>query len=165
MAWGKYIRRLVPDAQRPDGPRGPNGAICAGEDAMSGDPNAYQSPDSSWLRDPVQLRPAAPPAAPSRPFYPPAPYPFGPSIPLREPDPGAGMAIAALIFGIVTVFLSFAGACDFPFGVLGATFGVLGLRSTRRAHLARAGIALSGVGLALALGATVLFLYLIGAFR
>lgn len=132
---------------------------------MSGEPNRYHSPDSSWLRDPVQFRPAGPPADASRPLYPPIPYPMGPSVPLRQPDPGAGMAVAALILGIVTVFLSFAGVCDFPFGVVGVTFGVLGLRSTQRPHIARAGIALSGVGLALALGATVLFLYLIGAFR
>lgn len=113
-----------------------------------------RAPNSSWLHEsaphyPVPMRPdvEAPPV-----------------VPLRPPDDGAGMAIAAFILGICSVFLAFVGACDLPFGITGLVLGVTGLRSIRRHHLSVAGIALSSIGILLAVGATVAWLYYFGAF-
>jgi hypothetical protein len=75
------------------------------------------------------------------------------------------MAIAAFILGIGSVFLAFAGACDLPFGITGLVLGVMGLRSVRRHHLAVAGATLAGTGILLSIGATIVWLYLFGAFR
>jgi Domain of unknown function (DUF4190) len=120
--------------------------------------SARRSPDSSWLREsgaPHLAPVAAPPAMPSR---------VRPVVPLRPADDGAGMAIAAFVLGISSVFLAFAGVCDLPFGITGVVLGVLGLRSIRRHDLAIAGVVLSGIGILLALGMTVFLLYLFGAF-
>jgi hypothetical protein len=140
----------------------------------------YESPDSSWLReappstprssDPVSaqpraLRPLAAPAGPSRPLYP-APYPAPPSIPQaprREPDEGGGMAVAAMVLGIVSVSLALFSVCDFPFGIIGIVLGILGLRSVRRPHIAKAGLALSSIGLVMAIGATVFYVFTFSA--
>jgi hypothetical protein len=75
------------------------------------------------------------------------------------------MAIAAFILGISSVFLAFAGVCDLPFGVTGLVLGITGLRSTRRHHLAVAGVALSSIGILLSIGATIAWLYFLGAFH
>jgi hypothetical protein len=73
------------------------------------------------------------------------------------------MAVAAMVLGIASVSLAFFSVCDFPFGVIGIVLGILGLRSVRRPHIAKAGLALSSIGLLMAIGATVFYLYATGA--
>lgn len=73
--------------------------------------------------------------------------------------------MAAFILGIASVFLVFVGACALPFGITGLVLGLTGRRSTRRHHFAVAGVALSGIGIVLALGATIVWLYVFGAFH
>lgn len=120
---------------------------------------ARRSPDSSWLREgaPPHLAPVpAPPGMPSV---------ARPVVPLRPAEVGSGMAMAAFILGISSVFLMFAGVCALPFGITGVVLGILGRRSIRRHHLAVAGLALSAIGILLTIGATIGWLYLFGAFR
>lgn len=131
---------------------------------MQSDPvPSRQGPNSSWLRDSApQPLVTVPPSSrmPSEP--PPGARTI---IPLRPADDGAGMATAAFVLGIATVFLAVAGVCDLPFGITGFVLGLLGLRSIRRHQLAVGGVALSAIGLVLALGATAVYLYLSGAFH
>jgi hypothetical protein len=82
-----------------------------------------------------------------------------PLAPRREPDEGGGMAVASLVLGIIGVSLALLSVCDFPFGVIGIVLGVLGLRSVRRPHFAKAGLALSIIGLLMAVGATAFYVY------
>lgn len=119
--------------------------------------SSRRAANSSWLHEsaprylsPVPARPGteAPPIVSPRP-----------------PDDGAGMAIAAFILGISSVFLAFFGACALPFGITGLVLGLTGRRSVRRHHLAVAGVALSAIGLVLAIGGTIAWLYLFGAFH
>lgn len=97
------------------------------------------------------------PVYPSQPFYPAPPtypsqplneaYMFGaqptyPGVLSGEADQNGGLAIAALILGIVGIPLAIFTLCDAPFIVLAITFGAAGLRSRRRHTLALAGLIL-----------------------
>ncbi|HEX6817357.1 MAG TPA: DUF4190 domain-containing protein [Ktedonobacterales bacterium] len=117
---------------------------------------ARRAPNSSWLQESAPRHLAPVPARPGT---------QSPVVPLRPPDDGAGMAMAAFILGIASVFLAFVGACALPFGITGLVLGLTGRRSTRRHHFAVAGVALSGIGIVLALGATIVWLYVFGAFH
>lgn len=91
--------------------------------------------------------------------YPPqyqAPYgaPYGPvyGAAIPQQDSRAGLAIAALVLGILSLVFSCANICDTPFIVLGLIFGVMGLQSTTRRSLAAWGLGLSIVALLIAIG-------------
>ncbi len=102
-----------------------------------------------------------PPAGPSQPLYgagqpgypPPPPPPmqpmaYGVQRPARTGQ-GDGMAVAGLILGILSIASAMVGVCGFIFGVLGLIFSISGRQSIRNQTWATAGLALSGVGLAI----------------
>lgn len=78
-----------------------------------------------------------------------APYAqYGAAIP--QQDSRAGLAIAALILGILSLVFSCANICDTPFIVLALIFGFLGLQSTTRRSLAVWGLITAGIALVIA---------------
>lgn len=84
-----------------------------------------------------------PPAYPSQPLYPPNMYvaqPYYPAVPMGVPDENGGLAIAALVLGILSIPMALFGVCDLPFVALAIIFGVLGLKSRLRHGLALAGL-------------------------
>ncbi|HEX6817358.1 MAG TPA: DUF4190 domain-containing protein [Ktedonobacterales bacterium] len=74
---------------------------------------------------------------------------YGAAIP--QQDSRAGLAIAALVLGILSLVFSCANICDVPFIALGLIFGVMGLQSTTRRSLAVWGLALSAGALVIAI--------------
>ena len=95
-----------------------------------------------------------PPAYPSTPLNAPNMYvaqPAYPGMPIAVPDQNGGLAIAALVLGILSVPLALFSLCDAPFFVLGIIFGAMGLKSRERHGLAMAGLILGIVGAGLAL--------------
>lgn len=109
--------------------------------------------------------PPGQPAYPSQPLYPPPPaypsmplnapnmyvaQPGYPGMPMGVPDQNGGLAIAALVLGILSVVLALANICDTPFFALAIIFGALGLKSRERHGLALAGLILGIVGASLA---------------
>src|SRR5258708_27741263 len=96
---------------------------------------------------------APPPGCPGQPGgypYPPAmmptpapafPYPYAP------PDPNGGMAIAALILGIVSIVFAWTIVCSIPFAIVGIVMGELGRQSAPKRAMATWGIALSIAGI------------------
>ncbi|MEU5156867.1 DUF4190 domain-containing protein [Glycomyces sp. NPDC021274] len=98
-------------------------------------PDPYSQPQEP--QQPYQ-QPAPPPYAP----YPPQPYGYPPYVP---PRPTNGMAIAAMICGIV-------GVCS-PIGILGLIFGSIAKRQIRETGeqgegMATAGVVLGWIGVA-----------------
>jgi hypothetical protein len=91
------------------------------------------------------------------PFHPTSPY--GP--PSHGHDPFRKQAVTSLVLGSASVILSTFCCVCFPLGLIvslvGLAFGVIGLRSTTQRNLAVIGLALSGVGLAIALLAGAFF--------
>ena len=79
--------------------------------------------------------------------YVPVPYP------VAAPDTGGGMAVASLIFGIISVSVGWIPFCGvmalFP-AILGIVFGGLGMKSRRRHGMAMAGMILSMLAIAMA---------------
>lgn len=64
----------------------------------------------------------------------------------REQQGRKGLAIASMVFGIVSLFAWLLPICGLPIGSTGVILGVLGLNSSRRG-MAIAGIIMCGIGL------------------
>lgn len=93
-------------------------------------PDPYSQP-----QQPPVPPPAQPPYAPyAQPPYAPPPYGYPPMVP---PRPTNGMAIAAMVCGIV-------GVCS-PLGVLGIIFGTIAKRQIRETGEGGDGMATAGV--------------------
>lgn len=86
-----------------------------------------------------------PPAYPA-PGCPAAPY----QMPVAEPDQKAGLAIAGLVMGIISLVASLLPLCGFPLAIGGLVFSILGRKSSRRT-MATVGLVLSSIGMALTL--------------
>jgi len=87
------------------------------------------------------------------PPLPPAAYsPFAPPFSPPAHDGHGGLAIAALICGVLAIFGSLVTVCDLPFAVMGIVFGILGRRSPRLGSVGTLGLVLALIGLALAVG-------------
>jgi hypothetical protein len=80
------------------------------------------------------------------PGYPAAPY----QMPVAEPDQKAGLAIAGLVMGIISLVASLLPLCGFPLAIGGLVFSILGRKSSRRT-MATVGLVLSSIGMALTL--------------
>jgi hypothetical protein len=96
---------------------------------------------------------------PPYPGYPP-PYQYGAPPPppyhgYAQPRAGNGKAIAALVFGILSIFFFWLSLLDIVFVILALVFGVLGLSESRRhgsgRSMAIAGLVCMGVGAAAAM--------------
>ena len=105
-------------------------------------PDPYSQP-----QDPQQpyQQPAQPPYAPYAPYAAPPPYGYAPYVP---PRPTNGLAIAAMICGIV-------GVCS-PIGILALIFGNIAKRQIRETGeqgdgMATAGVVLGWIGVAVLL--------------
>lgn len=114
-------------------------------------------PPSGYAQPAYPLQPLypPPPAYPSQPYYPPHMYvaqPMYPGMPLGVPDQNGGLAIAALVLGILSIPFALFGLCDAPVFVLGIVFGALGLKSRERHSMAMVGLILGIVGAVLAIG-------------
>ena len=98
--------------------------------------------------------PEPPPHYPP-PYYPPPPYPPAPGYPYPPRRPTNGMAIAAMVLGIV-------GLCN-PIGLLGLIFGMIARRQIAERGEEGDGFAVTGIVLGwIAVAGTVLWiLYLI----
>lgn len=98
--------------------------------------------------------PYAQPGQYQQPYQAPYGAPYGPvyGAAIPQQDRRAGLAIAALVLGILSLVFSCANICDMPFIVLGLIFGVMGLQSTTHRLLAAWGLGLSLVALLIALG-------------
>jgi len=132
---------------------------------LPADPALYPAdptiPSSNWYPPPPAVPPSypypLPPGYPGQPGgypYPLAmmptaapafPYPYAP------PDPNGGMAIAALILGIVSIVFAWTIVCNIPFAIVGIVMGELGRQSAPKRAMATWGIALSIAGILLSL--------------
>ena len=117
----------------------------------------YPSPEYGQLAYPSQpLYP--PPAYPSQPLNAPNVYfaqPYYPAVPMGVPDENGGLAIAALVLGIISIPLALFGLCDLPFFALAIIFGALGLKSTLRHGVAMAGLITGIAGFVLVIGSII----------
>lgn len=112
-----------------------------------------------------------PPAYPSQPMYgqPYAqPYPYGVPIPYAMPDPGAGMAVASLVLGIISLVFAALFFCGGMFvapitGILGIIFGVLGRKSVTRHGSAMAGLITSIIAVAITVVIIGLYILFVAA--
>jgi len=119
---------------------------------------------------PLGAPPAPPPAYPaySQPLgYPPQPAPYPVAaypIPIYQPaEPGSGLAVTALVLGIIGVatglLLFLIPGCGIfitgPLSVLSIIFGALGRRSISRRAMATVGLILGIVSLVLLIGSIV----------
>lgn len=141
-------------------------------------PNPTYPPGYSPGPMPPQYPPQYPPTAaypPPPPYYPPPgptlpasgalpPPPPSPVVPqYSQPvygqiayappvDPGGGVAIAALVLGLIGLPMMFLTFCDLPIVVTGIICGVVGMRrSTQRRGVAIAGLVLSLIPVAIAI--------------
>lgn len=80
---------------------------------------------------------------------PPQQYVPGPVIPAKPDKPG--LAIAALVLGILSLCAWLFPICGFPIAIAGVILGILGLKTSRRS-MAIAGLIMSGIALLLTLG-------------
>jgi len=79
--------------------------------------------------------------------------------PVAQPQQGGGMAIAALVLGIISLIAWLFPICGLPIPILGLILGFIGRRSPARRTIATIGIVLSILGLVLGLGFFVLGVY------
>lgn len=87
------------------------------------------------------------------PYSPPAAQP-------AQTDANAGMAIAALVLGIISALAWLLPICGFPFAVAGIVCGVLGRRSVSKRTMATIGLVLAIAALVLTLANAALGVYL-----
>lgn len=145
-------------------------------------PSAYGQPGTMG---PLPPPPGYPPSAPYPPYaqpgaYPPPPnqgypagYPGMPmyapmmiGVPMYAPDPGAGQATTSMVLGIIGLSLSifslspYCAVINLTLGVVGIVMGILGRRSATRRGQAIAGLVMSIITLAIALGIGGLFFVL-----
>jgi hypothetical protein len=103
------------------------------------------------------------PGAPAGPAYPGAP---GYGWPLMQPPPSNGMGTAALVLGIIAVVLFIVSPLAILLGILAVIFGLIGRAKARRGEATNSGVALAGVicgavGIVLAVGLFVLFIFVV----
>ena len=91
-----------------------------------------------------QQQPYAPPQY-GQPGYPPQPGYV--AVPVSEP--GAGMAVASLVLGILSIVTFWAWFLVVPLSVVGIILGTLGRRAVSRRGIALAGLICSIIGLAI----------------
>jgi len=114
-----------------------------------------------------------PPAYPSQPMYGqpygvPYPQPYAVPFPYAPPDPGAGMAVASLVLGIVSLVFTALFFCGGLFvapitGILGIIFGILGRKSTRQHGSAIAGLIMSIIAVAITGVAIALYIVILAS--
>ncbi|HEX6798210.1 MAG TPA: hypothetical protein VF116_10930 [Ktedonobacterales bacterium] len=137
-----------------------------GVQSPSGAPTVFPPPTyppaSGWSAYPPYGYGYAPP------YVPYAPYGYPPLLYIQPPvaDPGSGAAVASLILGIVSAFVTFLVFVPcLPLIGLGAAIagiitGALGLKSTTRHGMAVGGLVTSVVALALGVGMIVGYIIL-----
>ena len=89
----------------------------------------------------------APGAYPPQPYAAPQPYPAGYAY--AAPQAGNGMAVAALVLGILSLILSWLLVVDFILAVLAIIFGAVGLSTANKRNGAGKGMAIAGLVLGL----------------
>jgi hypothetical protein len=145
-----YTGPTIPPASRPYGPAG----YGAGGD------QSYGGPPPTPYGGPPSYGPGQPPRYPDFGAPPPPPYHGYPMPPARS-----GKAVAALVFGILSIVLCFLSFFDGVFVVLGLVFGVVALNESRTRNAGGRGLAVAGVVCSIigALLATVLTVLLVHA--
>ena len=124
----------------------------------SPDPSSGQYPPApppgprATLPPPAQPPPfpypaQAPGAYPPQPYAAPQPYPAGYAY--AAPQAGNGMAVAALVLGILSLILSWLLVVDFILAVLAIIFGAVGLSTANKRNGAGKGMAIAGLVLGL----------------
>ncbi len=105
-----------------------------------------------------------PPAYPAQSAYgQPYPQPYAMPVPYAMPDPGAGMAIASLVLGIISLVFAALFFCGGIFiapitGTIGLILGILGRKSVTRHGSAIAGMVMSIISLAITGGILVFYI-------
>lgn len=149
-------------------------------------PNPYQ-PTNPWAQPPGGQpgnpfsNPPGTPYAPhqqqpyqQQPYqYPPPAPPYGPGIPppppyhgYQQPRTGNGKAVAALVFGILSIVFCWLSFFDAVFVILGVVFGLIALNETKHRGapgrgMAVAGLVCTAVGAIVATVLTVLIVHAI----
>ena len=100
------------------------------------------------------------PSYPGQPAYPPAgaygqPY----AAPVAQPQQGGGMAIAALVLGIIGLIAWLLPICGFPVTIVGLILGFIARRSPARRGMATIAIVLCVIGLVLSIGSAAFGVY------
>jgi hypothetical protein len=137
----------TPYSSYPDGPQWQN-QPQGGYPPSSGPytPPPYSQPQPGFAPQAGSYPPQQPyaPAQYQQPGY--APQPGFVAVPVSEP--GAGMAVASLVLGILSIVTFWAWFLVVPLSVVGIIMGALGRRSISRRGLAIAGLICSIIGLA-----------------
>ena len=82
---------------------------------------------------------------------------------MSQSQPGDGLAVAGLVFGIISMFTWLLWFLGLPFSIVGIILSALGRRSARRRTMATVGLVLSIISLVLAIVLTVIFIIAIAA--
>ncbi|HET6877799.1 MAG TPA: DUF4190 domain-containing protein [Jatrophihabitans sp.] len=101
------------------------------------------------------------PGGPAHPPYP--PYPYGTS-PYQTRSRSNGKAVAALVLGLLTIFLFWTSVFDALFAILAVVFGILALNEANRSGgtgkgMAIAGLVCAAVGAVLAIVVTTVLIH------
>lgn len=100
------------------------------------------------------------PSYPGQPGYPqPGAYGQPYAAPVAQPQQGGGMAIAALVLGIIGLVAWLFPICGLPVAIVGLILGFIGRRSPARRTMATIGIVLCIIGLVLSIGDIALGAY------
>lgn len=140
-----------PSAYGPDGQAAPGYALPAPPYVQPGQPYPQQGP--------AYAQPGQPYAQPGPGYAQPGP---GYGYPPQAPRPGNGMAVAALVTGIVALLvclIPFVNAVSILAGIAGVVLGVIGLRAARDRQGAGRGMSIAGLitgAVALVVAAVVL---------
>ncbi len=109
--------------------------------------------------------PPPPPGYPGGQPYPGAPQAYYGAMPgaypVEQPDTRGGVAIAALILGILGLVSFIFWFCSAPLGIAGIITGVLGRGSTKHKTMATVGLVLSIIGIVATVGFTAFGVYAI----
>lgn len=101
------------------------------------------------------------------PYQQPSPYTGYPQSPYRGPQPGRGMAITSLVFGIIAVVLClipFIGFISIVGGLVAVAVGIIALAKKKPGRgMSIAGVIMGGLGLIVAVIVTIVTLVLINA--
>lgn len=135
------------------------------------DPQNPQTPQNpQWQGQPSSYPPGygQDPSYPGQPAgYPPQPgqypQPGGYAQPYpapAAPQQGGGLAIAALVLGIISLIAWLLPICGFPVAIVGLILGFIGRRSPARRGMATAGIVLNIIGLVLTIGSAAFGVYI-----
>ena len=162
----------IPAEYAPPGYTGPTIPAAAAPNPYQA-PNPWAPPPGGQPGNPFSNPPGTPyVSGQQQPYQYPPPAPFGPGVPppppyhgYQQPRTGNGKAVAALVFGILSIVFCWLSFFDAVFVILGVVFGLIALNEAKQRGAPGRGMALAGLACTIvgAIVATVLTVLIVHA--